>query len=113
MSEYNRLQKELDAAEEEEQRGRGLEVLGWSIWVMGGITCVWIFVGWRAYTSFWFWWTLGLWLLGSIAKGGGSLLRQRGAEKVAILGDNMRRSLASHLESPKQPSLEDVERRAA
>jgi len=113
MSDDDRLQTELDAAAEEEQNGKGLEVLGWAAWFMSGITCVWIFVGWRAYTWFWFWWTLGLGLLGGIVKFVGALLRQRGAENFAILGDNMRRSLASHLEAQEQPLPKDEERRAA
>jgi hypothetical protein len=92
-------------AEEYEERGKSLFVLGWVVGCMGGITGVWIWVGWRAGSDLWLWYTLGLGLVGAMLAGRGTWLRARSAALFAGISGKM-------LEGPvSRPETE--ERRAA
>jgi hypothetical protein len=114
MPDYGR--EKMEAAwegEEYEERGKALQVLGWVLGCMGGITSVWIWVGWRAGTEFWLWWTLGLGLLGMILNGRGAWLRARSAEIFTGIRGNMRAGSAQPLGTAGLPSPGEDERRAA
>jgi fatty acid desaturase len=86
VANYESERKSLDAAIQEEETGHDLIVLGGTVASMTAITCLFIWVGWRAGTWFWFWWTSALALLGTGLAMTGALLRAHSAKKLAALG---------------------------
>ena len=92
-------------------RGLLLEVLGWWLLLMAGLTSFWIWTGWRAGTWFWFWWTGSLILAGGGLAAWGALLRAQAARDYAALSGSLRARLASP-EAGERPTTEP-ERRAA
>jgi hypothetical protein len=111
MAKHYAKQEALDAALRDEENGNSLVVFGWTLWLMGAITIVWIFVGWRDGTWFWFWCTAALGLVGAGAAVAGSVLRARSARTFALASDLQRAAepaLQEELPAPK-----DVGPRAA
>jgi hypothetical protein len=88
-------QKTIDAAIRDQEKGEVLEVQGGALMLMAVITCVWIFVGWRAGSWFWFWWTGGLVLVGLSLAGTGVWLCSRGARNFAEMSGTIRAQLAA------------------
>ena len=82
-------------AEEYEERGKSLFVLGWVVGCMGGITGVFIWVGWRSGSDLWFWYTLGVGLVGAMLGARGAWLRARSAKLFAGISGKMLEGLAA------------------
>jgi hypothetical protein len=113
MSNSDTELKAVDAAACKEERGAVLEVLGGVMLFMAGITCVWIWVGWRAGTWFWFWCTAGLGLIGTMVAAAGMQRRARAAKDYAAWSESLRSKMAASSMAEELPVPDGTERRAA
>jgi hypothetical protein len=107
------VEQAMDASIEEQEMGQVLRVLGWTILAMSSITCVWIWTGWRAGSSFWFWFTCALGFLGSAVIAAGARLRARAATEFAAVVAQIGRRASEAGQKEEAPGPEDLGRRAA
>src|SRR3974377_13610 len=98
--------KKSERAFRAEQQGHVLQVLGWLMLGMAGITVLWVWTGWRSGSWFWLWVTGAVAFLGLSSAGIGTRMRERGARNYAALSSMLRATLAPY------PESEDVGRRA-
>jgi hypothetical protein len=109
----NGVEQALDASLAEQEMGQVLRVLGWTILAMSSITCVWIWTGWRAGSSFWFWFTCALGFLGTMSIAAGARLRARAAIELAAAAAEIARRAAEGSKKEEVSGAEDLGGRAA
>ncbi|MFB3918106.1 MAG: hypothetical protein ACE14M_15365 [Terriglobales bacterium] len=80
---YDIEQRAMDAAIRDERRGSGMQTLGWVFIIFDLIPAVWLWVGWRSGSMFWFWWVLGEGLSGVALLIAGTILRSKAARDFA------------------------------
>lgn len=73
----------MDAAVRDEQKGSNLQTLGWVFIIFDLIPAVWLWVGWRSGSMFWFWWVLAEGVIGCGLLIAGTLLRSKAARDFA------------------------------
>lgn len=84
------VQSALDSANRRQHTGLALMAVGWALLVFDSIPAVWIWTGWRSGGMFWFWYVMGLGIVGTTLVIAGSLVRSRAAKQVARVEEDAR-----------------------
>ncbi|MFB3815653.1 MAG: hypothetical protein ACE14L_16245 [Terriglobales bacterium] len=113
MANYDDAQKALDALIQDEDTGWNLSVLGYSLLVSAVIPAVFVFVGWRSGSLFWFWSILGLVVLGFSFVAAGRRREMRAAKHLAAVEGIIRGEVAASMKARELPPVEKLEEQAA
>ena len=112
MTNYEpKLRAQYEAALAMQNDGSILQVLGWTLLGFDSIPLVWIWVGWRLGSEFWWWMVFGLACLGAALLAVGERDRQRASENLAAAAEAIR-GWALAMQSKEQPD-QGIEPRAA
>lgn len=106
-------QRAMDAAIHDEHAGLVLQVTGWTILIFCSIPAMFLFVGWRSGSWFWFWLLAGMGAVGLGLVAGGAYLRSRSSKDFAAVSGTLRSRSSPSLRDEELPPPDDVDHRAA
>lgn len=102
MVEQDRELAALDNALWKESLGLDVQAVGWTMLCFCGIICVFVFVGLRSGSWFWFFCSGGLGFLGLLLAGGGALIQTSAEADFEAAGEVIHRQVLSELSDEEQ-----------
>ena len=91
MADRAELRREQDRLLRQVERWWSMEVTGWTVLGFSALPAVFIFVGWRSESSFWFWCTVVLGFAGLLLTGFSANRRLQAGAELEDIDDELRR----------------------